>query len=179
MYREGEEEGNLKILFVCLGNICRSPLAEGLFKELLRREGLSERVEVGSAGTSDYHVGEPPHPGVRRLARRHGFSLALDGKRARQLSPQDVRTFDLIVAMDRSNLEEIVAMSPEARAKTRLLLDFAKAREKDVHDPYYTGDFERTYRQVEAGCRGLLEHLRGRLALERRSHRDDATPRSS
>jgi len=153
----------LKVLFVCLGNICRSPLAEGLFREMLRREGLEGRVEVDSAGTSDYHVGEPPHPGVRRLARQYGFSL--DGKRARQLTAQDLARYDLIVAMDRSNLDEILTLSPEARGKAHLLMDFAKAPEKDVHDPYYTGDFEWTYRQVEAGCRGLLQHVKGRLGV--------------
>lgn len=153
----------MKILFVCLGNICRSPLAEGLFREMLRREGLEGRVEVASAGTSDYHVGEPPHPGVRRLARQYGFSL--DGKRARQITSQELRSYDLIVAMDRSNLEEILALEPEARERARLLMDFAPTREKDVHDPYYTGDFERTYRQVEAGCRGLLQHIKSRLGM--------------
>lgn len=154
----------MKVLFVCLGNICRSPLAEGLFKELLRKEGLTDRVEVESAATSDYHVGEPPHPEVRRLAEAHGFSL--DGKRARQLTPQDLEEFDLVVAMDRSNLEEILAMNPAAEGKTHLLLDFAQVREKDVHDPYYSGGFELTYRQIEAGCRGLLEHLKKRLPVQ-------------
>lgn len=152
------EVTGVKILFVCLGNICRSPLAEGLFQKLAREAGLGDRIEVESAGTSAYHVGEPPHPGVRQLAEQHGFPL--DGKRSRQLAPQDLARFDLILALDRQNLEEILMMDPGAGEKTHLLLDFAETDEKDVHDPYYDGDFLKTYEQVEAGCRGLIEHLR-------------------
>ncbi len=154
----------MRVLFVCLGNICRSPLAEGLFRELLRKAGLSDRVEVDSAGTADYHQGAPPHPGIRRLAQEKGFSL--DGQRARRLTLQDLEEADLIVAMDRSNREEVFALNPQVEPKVRLLLEFADTRELDVHDPYYTGDFTRTYRQVEAGCRGLLTHIRRQLSAE-------------
>jgi protein-tyrosine phosphatase len=148
----------LKILFVCLGNICRSPLAEGFFKQLIQEAGLHDRIEVESAGTSAYHLDEPPHPGVRQLAERYGFTL--DGTRSRQLTPHDLERFDLIIAMDRSNLEDILMMDPGAGEKAHLLLDFADMNEKDVHDPYDSGDFQRTYEQVEVGCRGLIEHLR-------------------
>ncbi len=163
-HESAREVNALRILFVCLGNICRSPLAEGLFRKLAQEAGLHDPIEVKSAGTSAYHLDEPPHPGVRQLAREYGFSL--DGKRSRQITPEDLQRFDLIIAMDRSNLEDLLAMDPSVREKTHLLLEFAETDEKDVHDPYYNRDFQLTYEQVEAGCRGLIEHLRRRSVQE-------------
>lgn len=148
----------MKVLFVCLGNICRSPLAEGVFRKFAQQAGVSDRFEVDSAGTSSYHVGESPHPGARHIAAQHGISL--DGGYARRITPDDLERFDWLIAMDRSNAEALVRLDPAVRDKVRLLLDFADVGEKDVHDPYYDGSFEWTYRQIEAGCRGLLDHLR-------------------
>jgi protein-tyrosine phosphatase len=151
------EVTRLKILFVCLGNICRSPLAEGLFRRLAEEAGAGDRFEVDSAGTSSYHVGEEPHAGTRRIAEQQGISL--DGKRARQVGLDDLENFDLLIAMDRKNAAGLLDLSPAARDKVHLLLDYADVGTKDVHDPYFDGDFERTYRQIEAGCQGLLRHV--------------------
>ncbi|MBI1730942.1 low molecular weight phosphotyrosine protein phosphatase [Candidatus Acetothermia bacterium] len=132
-------------------------MAEALFKKMLLEQGLGDRISIESAGTSSQHVGETPHRGVFRMGEEHGLSL--DGKRARQVRSEDFEKFDLLVAMDRSNYETLLASNPAAKAKIHLLLDYAKTREKNVHDPYFDDDFERTYRQVEAGCQGLLAHL--------------------
>jgi len=153
-----EDVTEVDILFVCTGNICRSPLAEGVLKRMLAQAGLADRVRVDSAGTTGYHAGEAPHPGVAALAREHGVEL--DGKRARQVSPEDAEAFDLLIGMTRSHRDALAG----AGDKVRLLADFADFGDPDVHDPYYSGDFEKTYRQVEAGCRGLLEHLKRALA---------------
>lgn len=147
----------MKILFVCTGNICRSPLAKGLLEKLVGDASVADRFEIESAGTTGYHVGESPHPGVRNLAEQNGFSL--DGMRARQVNPRELREADWIIAMTPSHVEQLVRMDPHVRHRVRLLLDFAEESEQGVHDPYYDGDFEKTYRQVEAGCRGFLDFL--------------------
>lgn len=148
------------VLFVCLGNICRSPLAEGVFRDLARREGLA--VEVDSAGTGDWHVGHPPDRRAQAVAARNGLDIA--GLRARQVTPDDFRRFDHIVAMDASNLANLEAMRPaDATAKVARLLDYAPATGvADVPDPYYGGPegFDETHRLVEAGARGLLARIR-------------------
>jgi protein-tyrosine phosphatase len=153
----------MRILFVCMGNICRSPTAEGVMRRLLEEEGLADRVEIESAGTGGWHVGEPPDERATLAARRRGVTL--DGA-ARQVRPSDFRDFDLVIAMDRSNLRELLALAPEedAAEKVRLLREFdpASSGDLDVPDPYYGGDrgFETVLDLVEAACRGLLDELR-------------------
>jgi protein-tyrosine phosphatase len=150
------------VLFVCLGNICRSPTAEGVFRELAAREGLAERIAVDSAGTGAWHVGEAPDARAQAAARRRGYDLS--AQRARQISGEDFRRFDLILAMDRANLADLRRQQPaQARARLELFLSFADAAPVlEVPDPYYgEGDgFERVLDLVEAASRGLLAHIR-------------------
>ena len=151
----------MRILFVCMGNICRSPTAEGVMRRLLEDEGLD--IEIDSAGTGGWHAGEPPDERATLAARRRGVTL--EGA-ARQVRPEDFRRFDLLIALDRSNLRELLAQAPdeEAAEKVRLLREFdpAAAGDLDVPDPYYGGDrgFETVLDLVEAACRGLIDELR-------------------
>jgi protein-tyrosine phosphatase len=146
----------MRILFVCMGNICRSPTAEGVMRRLIADAGLEDVVEVDSAGTGGWHAGEPPDARATAAARRRGVTL--EGG-ARQVRPADFDRFDLIVAMDRENLRDLHAMAPDegAREKLRLL-----AADQDVPDPYYGGDrgFETVLDMVGAACRELLDELR-------------------
>lgn len=149
------------LLFVCTGNICRSPTAEAVCREMLRREGLDRLVTVDSAGTHDYHVGSPPDRRATAHALARGYDLL--GLRAREVRPEDFERFDLLLAMDRGHLAFLARMSPEAHAhKLRLFLDFAGMQEADVPDPYYggAGGFEQVLDMVEAASRGLLDHVR-------------------
>ena len=147
----------MRILFVCMGNICRSPTAEGVMRRLIADEGLD--IEVDSAGTGGWHAGEPPDERATIAARRRGVTL--EGV-ARQVKPADFRRFDLLVAMDRGNLRELLDLAPdeEAREKVRLLVADA-----DVPDPYYGGDrgFEKVLDMVESACRELLDELREKV----------------
>ena len=146
-----------------MGNICRSPTAEGVMRALLRERGIAD-VEVESAGVGDWHVGHGPDERATEAARRRG--IVLEGK-ARQVSPRDFADFDLILAMDRQNLQDLRELAPDdaARAKVRLLREFdpasAGAPDLDVPDPYYGGPrgFETVLDQVEAACRGLLAEV--------------------
>jgi protein-tyrosine phosphatase len=152
----------VKILFVCLGNICRSPTAEGVLRTLAAREAPELALEVDSAGTADYHVGEPPDPRARQAAGRRGYDLT--ALRARMMEPGDFDRFDLILAMDRDNLQVLRRRAPPAaHERLRLFLGFApQAGPEDVPDPYYGGPngFEEVLDLVEAAARGLLAHLR-------------------
>lgn len=147
----------MRLLFVCLGNICRSPTAEGVMRHLVREEGLEDRVEIDSAGTGGWHVGSPPDERATEAARRRGIALAGS---ARRFSVEDFDRFDLILAMDSENLRDLRALAPddEARSKVRLL----RGPDLDVPDPYYGGDrgFEDVLDQVEEACRALLDEIR-------------------
>jgi protein-tyrosine phosphatase len=147
-----------KVLFVCLGNICRSPTAEGVLRAIAAREFRSVNIEIDSAGTADFHTGEPPDRRSVAAARRRGYDLA--GLRARQVQPADFDRFDFVLAMDRSNLAELETRKPQhATAQLALFMDFAPdAGDSEVPDPYYGGieDFERVLDLCEAASRGLL-----------------------
>lgn len=150
------------ILFVCLGNICRSPLAEGIFLDLLRREGLSEGYHVDSAGTGSWHVGEPADSRAREVALRNGIELQ---SRARQILVEDLERFDLVVAMDRSNLRAVTTMRTRhgGRADVRLMREFDPTAdpEAEVPDPYFggPGGFDEVFQLLERACRGMLSRL--------------------
>jgi low molecular weight protein-tyrosine phosphatase len=152
-----------RILFVCMGNICRSPTAEGVMRSLLREAGMEDAVEVDSAGTGGWHAGDPPDARAAEAARARG--IALDGA-ARQVRPRDFEDFDLLVAMARENLRDLLAIAPDeaSAGKVRLLREFDPdaGDDLDVPDPYYGGPqgFERVLDLVTAACRGLLAELR-------------------
>lgn len=150
-----------RILFVCLGNICRSPTAEGVLRAIALKEFPGLTLDVDSAGTANYHVGEPPDRRTVAAARRRGYDLA--GLRARQVQPDDFSRFDYVLAMDRANLDELERLRPQgASARVSLFLEFSpEASALEVPDPYYGGveDFERVLDLCESGARGLLSRL--------------------
>jgi protein-tyrosine phosphatase len=156
----------VRILFVCLGNICRSPTAEGVMRRLVREAGLDGEIELDSAGTGDWHVGSPPDARATAAARRRGTEL---GGSARQVTADDFARFDLLLAMDGSNLHELRQRAPDAAAaaRVRLLREFdpasANAIDLDVPDPYHGGarGFDTVLDLVEAACAGLLAQVRG------------------
>jgi protein-tyrosine phosphatase len=153
----------MRVLFVCLGNICRSPTAEGVTRHLAAAEGVANRWELDSAGTADYHIGKAPDPRSQRAARRRGIDLS--GLRARQICDADFTRFDLILAMDRANLLELTQRRPpDATAAMQLFMDFAPgAGVSEVPDPYYGADagFDAVLDLCAAAGRGLLQLPRG------------------
>lgn len=154
----------MKVLFVCLGNICRSPTAEGVFRQRLQAAGLAERVQVDSAGTGDWHVGKAPDQRTRLAAQRRGYDLA--PLRARQVAVEDFQRFDLILAMDHSNLKHLQALRPgAASAELDLFLRRYQLALDEVPDPYYGGDdgFEQVLDLIEQASDALLTEIRGRL----------------
>lgn len=147
----------IKILFVCHGNICRSPMAEFVMKDLVRQAGLADNFHIESAATSREELGNPVYPSAQAKLAQHGIGCA--GKTARQLKAQDYAAYDLLLGMDLANIinmKRICGGDPEN--KICLLLDYAGRTGQEVADPWYTGDFEATWQDVLAGCRGLLEH---------------------
>ena len=154
-----------KLLFVCMGNICRSPAAHGVMHRLVEQEGLSEHIHIDSAGTGDWHAGKLPDERMRMHARLRGYNL---NHLARQVRGHDFVEFDLFLVMDRENLREIRSFNHDGKlmSKVRLFCDFAEDREEtEVPDPYYGGDtgFEHVLDIVENGCKHLLNHIRNQL----------------
>jgi protein-tyrosine phosphatase len=159
------KEQRMKILFVCTGNICRSPTADGVLRHMVAQAGLGNAVTVDSAGTHGYHIGDPPDPRSTAAAAARGFDLS--ALRARKVTAADFRTFDLILAMDQSHFRHLAAMRPkDAKADLKLFLDFHPAGGKDVPDPYYGGpeEFERVLDMIETASAALLAHARGGFA---------------
>jgi len=160
----------MKVLFVCLGNICRSPTAEAVFRHYLLGEGGGIRVDVDSAGTHAYHIGEPPDPRSQAAARRRGIDMS--GLRARQVHASDFEEFDLILAMDRENLAELRRRCPpRLHDRLRLFLEYTSLSDREMPDPYYGGEvgFEQVLDLAEQASRGLLEELRRRLTPYRKA----------
>ncbi|MFJ4373854.1 low molecular weight protein-tyrosine-phosphatase [Pseudomonas japonica] len=154
----------MRVLFVCLGNICRSPTAEGVLRHQLIEAGLADVIQVASAGTGDWHVGNPPDSRTRRAAQLRGYDLS--AQRAQQVSREDFSRYDLILAMDKSNLAQLQAMRPgHASAELDLFLRRYEGALDEVPDPYYGGEqgFEHVLDLIEAACRGLVIELKGRL----------------
>jgi protein-tyrosine phosphatase len=156
------EPAVVRICFVCLGNICRSPTAEAVMRHLVDQEGLSERIAVESAGTGDWHVGDPPDRRAQAVGAARGIPLS---GAARQFTAVDFARYEHVIAMDRSNRDDLLRMAatPAERAKVRLLRSFDASAppEADVPDPYYGGarGFDEVFEICERACRGLLEHL--------------------
>ena len=152
----------MRVLFVCMGNICRSPTAEGVFREFVRRHVPELELEIDSAGTHDYHVGEPPDPRALKAASTRGLDIS--GLRARQVEDADFERFDLILAMDRANHAELLVRSPpQFHGRIRLLMDFAEDDTgAEVPDPYYGGaaGFDAVLDLVEEASAGLLAAIR-------------------
>ena len=147
----------IKILFICHGNICRSPMAEFVMKSLVKEAGCAEDFAIASAATSREEIGNSVYPPVRRLLSTHGIDCS--GKTARQLERQDYDKFDLLIGMDSANfrnMNRICGGDPDG--KIHLLMDYTE-RPGDVADPWYTGDFETTWRDVQEGCRALLAQI--------------------
>ena len=150
----------MKILFVCHGNICRSPMAEYVMKDLVKREGLEDECSIASAATSTEEIGNGVYPPARRKLQEHGISCA--GHAARQLRQADYQAYDLLVGMDRANLRNMLRIcGGDPEGKISLLMDHT-SRRGEVADPWYTGDFETTWQDVLEGCQGLLEQLKER-----------------
>ena len=155
----------MRILFVCMGNICRSPTAEAVFASLLREEGLEREIEIDSAGTGGWHAGDPPDARATRAASARGIELT---GAARQVRPADFEDFDLLVAMDADNARDLRALAPDAEAEAKVVLlreydpTAVAAGDLDVADPYYGGPdgFEQVLDDVERAARGLLDDLR-------------------
>lgn len=160
------EPVKVKVLFVCMGNICRSPTAQGVFRKLVEEAGLTEVIEIDSAGTHAYHIGEPPDPRARETALRRGIDLA--DLRARRATPEDFEAYHYVLAMDQDNYHALSNLCPPGRGLERrlaLLMDFApRARMREVPDPYYgaAGGFEAVFDMVEEAAQGLLEEIRRR-----------------
>lgn len=157
----------VSVLFVCLGNICRSPTAQGVFARQLEAEGLQDRVRIDSAGTGDWHVGKSPDPRATDAARQRGIDLT--DQRARQVSLEDFYTFDYILAMDRANLGDLRSMAPpNGEARVELFLSYARHSDtEEVPDPYYGGEsgFTRVLDLITDAGGGLLAELRARHGL--------------
>ena len=147
----------IKILFVCHGNICRSPMAEFVMKDLVKKAGMEAEFEIASAATSTEEIGNPVYPPARRMLNAHGIDCS--GKTARQMTRADYERYDWLIGMDRANyrnMHRICGGDPEG--KIHLLLDFTD-RGGEVADPWYTGNFDATWRDAQDGCRGLLQRL--------------------
>lgn len=155
----------IQILFVCYGNICRSPMAEAVFQNMVEEAGLSDEITADSAGTSAINIGQPAHRGTREVLDRHGISYRGS---AHQVALDDLYQADYVIVMDADNAFSLKAMVPRGTldGKLHMLLDFAPlALPREVPDPIYDGRFQYVYDLIEAGCHGLLEHVRARHGL--------------
>lgn len=157
-----------KVLFVCLGNICRSPAAEGIFKKMVRKQGLHDKIEVDSAGTAGYHVGELPDSRMRQHGTRRGYKF---DSLSRKFTSNDFDRFDIILAMDDSNYNNILRLAPDlnSEGKVHRMMDFSKKYENDhVPDPYYSGaeGFELVLDLLEDSCDGLLGKVKKDLSIQ-------------
>jgi protein-tyrosine phosphatase len=148
----------VRVLFVCTGNICRSPMAEAVFRDLIKKAGLDDKFEIKSAGIGNWHAGERPHRGTREVLLRH--EIDVNGMVAKQVTSEDLSHFDYIIAMDNENLSDLRSLKVDS-AKLSRLLDYATdINARDVPDPYYDGRFELVYELVRIGTAGLLAKVR-------------------
>ena len=147
----------IKVLFICHGNICRSPMAEFVFKGLVKKQGLEACFEIASCATSSEEIGNPIHPGAARKLREHGISCS--GHRARRITKADYDHYDYLICMEQWNIRNLGrVLCGDQEGKVHLLLDFTD-RPGDIDDPWYSGDFSKAYDDIKRGCEGLLTFL--------------------
>lgn len=148
----------IKILFICHGNICRSPMAEFLLKDIVNKRGLADAFEIASAATSREEIGNPVHYGTRNKLAQFGISVA--GKHAVQVTKRDYEHYDLLLVMDSNNIRNLRrVLGEDTQNKVHLLLDYTERKGESIADPWYTGDFDVTYNDIMEGLAGLLEQL--------------------
>ena len=148
----------IRVLFICHGNICRSPMAEYVMKNLVKKAGLEDRFQIASEATSREEIGNPVYPPARRKLAEHGISCS--GHAARQLRNSDYEEYDLLIGMDRANLRSMYRIcGGDFNDKMHLLMEYVGRPEQEVADPWYTDDFDATWRDVLAGCQGLLDQI--------------------
>jgi protein-tyrosine phosphatase len=159
-----KQQKRVGVIFVCMGNICRSPTAEAVFRDYVEKAGLLESIHIDSAGTHNYHIGDPPDARTQHAARRRGYDMSK--LRGRQVESEDFLRFDYVLAMDEANLANLKLLRPDdAQSHLGLFLEFAERhREREVPDPYFGGadGFERVLDMVEDAANGLLKHIRER-----------------
>lgn len=153
----------IKVLFICHGNICRSPMAEFIMKKLVSDAGLEGKFDIASAATSSEELGNPVYPPARRKLAEHGIGCA--GKTARRITADDYTKYDLLIGMDYANMRNMTRVfGGDSEAKLKMLMDYT-SRPGEVSDPWYSGDFNRAYIDIEEGCRGLLTDLRAKFNI--------------